>query len=110
MSLIVDMSTLRARDDWGDFWAAIQAEMKACPRVSVSEAQLETLRLDIAGSEALCGETPNDPDQPTSKDDSSSEVAAFNPVGIIGPTIGVVVVLAAASPVAQPRTLSHPCP
>ena len=66
MNLVVDLTTLRARSGWNDsldsdgepisrgFWSTVQSEMTACPRLSVSESQMETLRFEAGGESAVC--------------------------------------------------------
>ena len=53
MNLIVDINVIQARDDWGDFEARINSEMSACPRITLTELQLETLRVNV-GPESVC--------------------------------------------------------
>ena len=53
MNLIVDLNVIQARDDWGDFEARINSEMAACPRITLTELQLETLRVNV-GPESVC--------------------------------------------------------
>lgn len=53
MNLIVDLNVIQARDDWGDFEARINSEMSACPRITLTELQLETLRVNV-GAESVC--------------------------------------------------------
>ena len=54
MNLIVELDTVRARTDWPDFDARVKRERAACPRVTLTEPQLETLRRGVS-EEAVCG-------------------------------------------------------
>ena len=54
MNLIVELDTVRNRTDWLDFDALVRRQRAACPRVTVTEEQLETLRLGVS-EEAVCG-------------------------------------------------------
>jgi hypothetical protein len=54
MNLIVALDTVRARADWADFDARVTRERAACPRVELTEPQLETLRRSVSEA-AVCG-------------------------------------------------------
>ena len=54
MNLIVELDTVRARTDWPDFDARVKRERAACPRVTLTEPQLETLRRGVSEA-AVCG-------------------------------------------------------
>ena len=54
MNLIVALDTVRARADWADFEARVTRERAACPRVELTEPQLETLRRSVSEA-AVCG-------------------------------------------------------
>ena len=54
MNLVVALDTVRARDDWNDFDARVTSERAACPRVVLTEPQLETLRRGVSEA-AVCG-------------------------------------------------------
>ena len=54
MNLIVALDTVRARSDWADFDARVKRERAACPRVTLTYAQLETLRRGVSEA-AVCG-------------------------------------------------------
>ena len=60
MNLIVALDTVRARSDWADFDARVKRERAACPRVTLTEAQLETLRRGVSEA-AVCGNPPSQP-------------------------------------------------
>ena len=53
MNLIVALDTVRARSDWADFDARVKRERAACPRVKLTEAQLQTLRRGVSEA-AVC--------------------------------------------------------
>ena len=54
MNLVVALDTVRARDDWPAFDARVTSERAACPRVTLTEPQLETLRRSVSEA-AVCG-------------------------------------------------------
>ena len=54
MNLIVALDTVRDRPDWADFDARVKRERAACPRVTLTYAQLETLRRGVSEA-AVCG-------------------------------------------------------
>ena len=58
MNLIVALDTVRARADWADFDARVTRERAACPRVELTEPQLETLRRSVSEA-AVCDEAPS---------------------------------------------------
>ena len=85
MNLVVALETVRARDDWNDFDARVTSERAACPRVTLTEPQLETLRRSVSEA-AVCGSVspPSSPggDKAGSSDDGANAGAVAG--GVIG--------------------------
>ena len=54
MNLVVDLPTLESHAGYNDFWAEVQSDMKACPRNTLTEAQMETLRFEAGGAPSMC--------------------------------------------------------
>ena len=54
MNLVVALDTVRDRDDWNKFDARVKSERAVCPRVTLTEPQLETLRRSVSEA-AVCG-------------------------------------------------------
>ena len=85
MNLVVALDTVRARDDWNDFDARVKSERAACPRVALTEPQLETLRRSVSEA-AVCGSVspPSSPggDKAGSSDDGANAGAVAG--GVIG--------------------------
>ena len=78
MNLVVALDTVRARDDWDAFDARVTSERAACPRVALTEPQLETLRRSVSEA-AVCGASPS---PPSSSGDGATAGAVAG--GVIG--------------------------
>ena len=89
MNLIVDLNVIQARDDWGDFEARINSEMSACPRITLTELQLETLRVNV-GAESVCDAAAYE--AADSASDSASNVGAIAG-GAVGGAVGLALLL-----------------
>ena len=85
MNLVVALDTVRARDDWNAFDARVTSERAACPRVALTEPQLETLRRSVSEA-AVCGASPSPPSSPGDEAASSGDGATAGAVagGVIG--------------------------
>ena len=86
MNVIVALDTVRARDDWPAFDARVKSERAACPRVTVTEPQLETLRRSVSEA-AVCGSvssssSPGGDEGKGSSDDGANAGAVAG--GVIG--------------------------
>ena len=63
MNLVVDLPTLRNTVGYADFWSLVQSEMAACPRNSLTERQMETLRAEV-GASTVCDSSYSEPPPP----------------------------------------------
>jgi len=95
INLVVPLDVLEAHPEWSEFSAQVEAEMSSCSRVSVTEAQMETLRQQ-AGSDAVCS-IDSAADVCTSSMSveecaAAVEAATGVPIGVIvGVVVGVIV-------------------
>ena len=90
MNLIVALDTVRARADWADFDARVTRERAACPRVKLTEPQLETLRRSVSEA-AVCGDESSDDessDDATSSDDEGATAGAVAG-GVLGGLVAI---------------------
>ena len=83
MNLVVDLPTLRAHPESDEFWTDVESDMKSCPMVTLTEAQMQTLRAEAGGDSAMCGATEGDVD-------GEEEEEEFNVGAVIGPAGAVL--------------------
>jgi len=93
MNLIVDLNTVRARPDWPTFDARVKSERTACPRVTLTEPQLETLRKDVSAA-AVCSSTVGGTTDGGGNSTDGGE-DAINAGAAVGGAFGGVVLLCA---------------
>ena len=91
MNLIVDINVIQARDDWGDFEARINSEMSACPRITLTELQLETLRVNV-GAESVCDAAAYEAAAADGSTASADNVGAIAG-GAVGGAVGLALLL-----------------
>jgi len=89
MNLVVALDTVRARDDWPAFDARVKSERAACPRVTVTEPQLETLRRSVSEA-AVCGAV-SPPSSPGGDGGKGSSDEGANAGAVAGGVIGGLV-------------------
>ena len=89
MNLVVALDTVRARDDWNDFDTRVKSERAACPRVALTEPQLETLRRSVSEA-AVCGSV-SPPSSPGGDDGKGSSDDGANAGAVAGGVIGGLV-------------------
>ena len=56
MSLIASESAMRAQSGWGAFQERVEQERTTCPRITLTEGQMETLRRRVS-PQSMCGTT-----------------------------------------------------
>ena len=83
MNLVVDLPTLRLHPESDEFWTDVESDMKSCPMVTLTEAQMQTLRAEAGGDSAMCGATEGDVD-------GEEEEEEFNVGAVIGPAGAVL--------------------
>ena len=89
MNLVVDLPTLEAHPEYSAFWSLVQSEMSACPRLTLTEDQMETIRANT-GSDSVCDAArvsmspPPPPSAPGGGDGATG--------AIVGAIIGVLLV------------------
>ena len=87
MNLVVDLPTLRNTVGYADFWSLVQSEMAACPRNSLTERQMETLRAEV-GASTVCGSSyfeprsPSRPPSPSAGDDGDNYGVVYAAVAV----------------------------
>ena len=86
MNLVVEPDTVRARADWPAFDARVTSERAACPRVTVTEPQLETLRRSVSEA-AVCGAV-SPPSSPGGDGGKGSSDDGANAGAVAGGVIG----------------------
>ena len=89
MNLVVAPDTIRARADWPAFDARVKSERAACPRVTLTEPQLETLRRSVSEA-AVCGSV-SPPSSPGGDDGKGSSDDGANAGAVAGGVIGGLV-------------------
>ena len=99
MNLVVDLPTLRNTVGYADFWSLVQSEMTACPRNSLTERQMETLRAEV-GASTVCGSSyfeprsPSRPPSPAAGDDGDNKVVVLAAVAVYGVVVFSLIYLA----------------
>ena len=88
MNLIVALDTVRARADWADFDARVTRERAACPRVKLTEPQLETLRRSVSEAAVCGGGDDESSDDATSSDDEGATAGAVAG-GVLGGLVAI---------------------
>ena len=73
----------QAHGGWQQFWAQIERDMAACPRVSVSEAQMETLRAAVS-SKSTCNSAVSASSDGVGGNDDGVPVAVIVPAVVGG--------------------------
>ena len=64
MNLVVDLPRLESHAGYDEFWAKVQDDMKACPRNSLTFAQMQTLRAEAMIGDACPPPPPSPPSTP----------------------------------------------
>jgi uncharacterized protein YegL len=85
MNLVVSMNVLEGRTDYTDFQTEMERQSKLCPRATVTEAQLDTLR-EAVSIDAIC-----DPDRAVAAESSGGSVGGNSTdadAAIVGAAIG----------------------
>jgi uncharacterized protein YegL len=98
MNLVVDLPTLESHAGYNDFWAKVQSDMKACPRNTLTEAQMETLRNASGGHSSMCNSVHHNHTDCHDGEDCEDEgevigavIGAIVPVVIVGFVIFAIV-------------------
>ena len=92
INLMVSLGTIRARDDYPDFEARVEEEKAACPRTTITELQLDTLRARVS-SAAVCGDYSPPPASVSFTGSNSTGGGSDNAGAIAGGIVGALVVL-----------------
>ena len=83
MNLVVDLPTLRDHPEYDEFWTDVESDMKSCPMVTLTEAQMQTLRAEAGGDSAMCGATEGDMDEEEEEEEEFNVGAVIGPAGAV---------------------------
>ena len=93
MNVVVDLDVLQDHTGYAAFNSAVEADMAACPRLSITEDQLQTLRA-LTGASSVCAASPSTCDEIPSPGGATNSTGTEEAIGAaIGGAIGGIVVV-----------------